>query len=192
MSNLLYQHIQKFASVSEDDFASILAFFEPISAKKKEILLSEGQICRRHFFVVKGCLRLFYVKETGAEQTTQFGIESWWITDNLAFLEQKPSAFSIQAVEQSEVLSISYEAQEKMLAQFPQMERYFRRVFEKSFAAAQLRIKYINEYSREELYFHFANSQPAFLQRIPQYLLASYLGFTPEYLSEIKKKHFGK
>lgn len=192
MSNLLYQHIQKFASVSEDDFASILAFFEPMSAKKKEILLSEGQICRRHFFVVKGCLRLFYVKETGTEQTTQFGIESWWITDNLAFLEQKPSAFSIQAVEQSEVLSISYEAQEKMLAQFPQMERYFRRVFEKSFAAAQLRIKYINEYSREDLYFHFANSQPAFLQRVPQYLLASYLGFTPEYLSEIKKKHFGK
>ena len=192
MSNLLYQHIQKFASVSENDFASILAFFEPISAKKKEILLSEGQICRRHFFVLKGCLRLFYVKETGVEQTTQFGIESWWMTDNLAFLEQKPSAFSIQAVEQSEVLSISYEAQEKMLAQFPQMERYFRRVFEKSFAAAQLRIKYINEYSREDLYFHFANSQPAFLQRVPQYLLASYLGFTPEYLSEIKKKHFGK
>lgn len=192
MSHLLFKHIQKFATVSESDFASILAFFEPISAKKKEILLSEGQVCRRHFFVLKGCLRLFYVKETGAEQTTQFGIESWWMTDNLAFLEQKPSAFSIQAVEQSEVLSISYEAQEKMLAQFPQMERYFRRVFEKSFAAAQLRIKYINEFSREDLYFHFANSQPAFMQRVPQYLLASYLGFTPEYLSEIKKKHFGK
>ncbi|WP_343535021.1 Crp/Fnr family transcriptional regulator [Pedobacter sp.] len=192
MSNLLFKHIQKFAEISESDFANILTFFEPISAKKKEILLSEGQICRKHFFVLKGCLRLFYVKETGVEQTTQFAIESWWMTDNLSFLEQKSSAFSIQAIEQSEILTISYEAQEKMLDQFPQMERYFRRVFEKSFAAAQLRIKYINDYSSEELYFHFANSQPGFMMRIPQYLLASYLGFTPEYLSEIKKKQFGK
>lgn len=192
MSNLLFKHIQKFAEISESDFANILTFFEPISAKKKEILLSEGQICRKHFFVLKGCLRLFYVKETGVEQTTQFAIESWWMTDNLSFLEQKSSAFSIQAIEQSEILTISYEAQEKMLNQFPQMERYFRRVFEKSFAAAQLRIKYINDYSSEELYFHFANSQPGFMMRIPQYLLASYLGFTPEYLSEIKKKQFGK
>jgi len=192
MSNTLFKHIRKFAQISEEDFAKILTFFEPISIKKKEILLNEGQICRKHFFVLKGCLRLFYVKETGTEQTTQFAIESWWMTDNLAFLEQKPSAFSIQAVEPSEILTITYEAQEKMLAQFPQMERYFRRVFEKSFAAAQLRIKYINDYSSEELYLHFANSQPTFLQRIPQYLLASYLGFTPEYLSEIKKKQFGK
>jgi CRP-like cAMP-binding protein len=114
------------------------------------------------------------------------------MTDNLAFLAQGQSSFAIQAIEKSEVLAISYEAQEKMLSQFPQMERYFRKVYEKSFAASQIRIKYINDYSREEIYLYFAKVQSAFLQRVPQYMLASYLGFTPEYLSEIKKKHLGK
>lgn len=192
MSNLLYQHIKKFANVSETEFAEILTFFEVLSVSKKQILLDEGQHCRKHFFVLKGCLRLFFMKDTGVEQTTQFAIESWWMTDNLAFLQQQQSSFAIQAIEKSEVLAISYEAQEKMLNKFPQMERYFRKVYEKAFAASQLRIKYINDYSREEMYLYFAKVQPAFLQRVPQYMLASYLGFTPEYLSEIKKKHLGK
>lgn len=192
MSHLLHLHIKKFVNISEADFSEIITFFEVLSVKKKEMLLNEGQHCRRHFFVLEGCIRLFFVKETGIEQTTQFAIENWWMTDNLAFLQQQPSSFSIQAIEKSEVLSISYEAQEKMLSQFPQMERYFRKVYEKAFAASQLRIKYINDYSREEVYVYFAKVQPAFLQRVPQYMLASYLGFTPEYLSEIKKKHLGK
>lgn len=192
MPHSLHQHIKKFVNVSEADFVGILGFFEVLSVKKKEMLLDEGQHCRRHFFVLKGCLRLFFIKDTGVEQTTQFAIENWWMTDNLAFLAQQPSSFAIQGIEKSEVLAISYEAQEKMLSQFPQMERYFRKVYEKAFAASQLRIKYINDYSREELYHHFAHGQSAFLQRIPQYMLASYLGFTPEYLSEIKKKHLGK
>ena len=189
MSHPFHQHIKKFVNVSEADFVEILTFFDVSSVKKKEMLMNEDQLCRRHFFVLKGCLRLFFIKETGIEQTTQFAIENWWITDNLAFIQQQPSSFAIQAIEQSEVLVISYEAQEKMLNQFPQMERYFRKVYEKAFAASQLRIKYINDYSREEIYLYFAKVQPAFLQRVPQYMLASYLGFTPEYLSEIKKKH---
>ena len=119
MSELLYQHIKKFTNVSEADFAKILTFFDLLSAKKKQMLMNEGQLCRRHFFVLKGCLRLFFIKDTGVEQTTQFALENWWITDNLAFLEQRKSSFAIQAIEHSEVLAISYEAQEKMLNQFP-------------------------------------------------------------------------
>ncbi|MGE6221706.1 Crp/Fnr family transcriptional regulator [Nubsella zeaxanthinifaciens] len=192
MQKLFLQHIRKFTNLSDSEFEEIIEFFELLQVKKKEILLREGQICRKHFFVLNGCLRLFFVKENGIEQTTQFAIENWWITDNFAFLAQQKSDFAIQAVETSTVLSISFDAQEKLLNRFPQMERYFRNVYEKSFAASQMRIKYINDYSREELYHHFALLQPAFLQRIPQYMLASYLGFTPEYLSEIKKKHLGK
>lgn len=192
MSKLLYHHIKKFANVSEADFAKIVTFFEVISAKKKEVLLNEGEICNRNFFVAKGCLRMYFLKETGIEQTTQFAIENWWMTDNIAFLEQQQSSFTIQTIENSEVLAISYNAREEMLAQFPQMEQYFRKVYEKAFASQQLRVKYMNDFSREELYHHFAKEQTPFLQRVPQYMLASYLGFTPEYLSEIKKKNLGK
>lgn len=192
MQELFHQHLKKFADVKDAEFNELIKFFEPIKVKKKEILLAEGQLCRRNFFVLKGCLRMYFIRETGMEQTTQFAIENWWMTDNLAFLQQQSSSFAIQAIEQSEVLVISYEAQEKMLNQFPKMEGYFRKVYEKSFAASQMRIRFINDYSREDIYLYFAKVQPAFLQRVPQYMLASYLGFTPEYLSEIKKKHLGK
>jgi CRP-like cAMP-binding protein len=192
MQNPFLLHIKKFTKINDSEFENLIKYFDFIKVQKKEYLLTEGQLCRRTFFVLKGCLRMFFMKESGIEQTTQFAIENWWITDNLSFLQQQTSSFAIQAIEQTEVLAISYEAQEKMLSEFPQMERYFRKVYEKSFAASQMRIRFINDYSREELYHHFALLQPAFLQRIPQYLLASYLGFTPEYLSEIKKKHLGK
>ena len=106
----------------------------------------------------------------------------------MSFQNQLPGDFYIQAVEQTELLSISYADQQQLLNTFPKMERYFRLVFQKAVAAAQLRSKYQHTYSKEEQFFHFRNKFLAFIQRIPQYLLASYLGFTPEYLSEIRKK----
>jgi hypothetical protein len=78
---------------------------------------------------------------------------------------------------------------DKLLEEHPLMEKYFRCVYQKAYAATQMRLKFLHNYSREELYYHFRDSQPAFLQRVPQYLVASYLGFTPEYLSEIRKKN---
>ncbi len=192
MLESFFHHIKKFTDVDDIELDELIKYFDLIKVKKKERLLIEGQLCRKNFFVLKGCLRMYFIRENGIEQITQFAIENWGITDNLAFLRQQKSTFTIQAIEASEVLAISYDAQEKMLNQFPQMERYFRKVYEKSFAASQMRIKFINDYSREEIYLYFAKVQPAFLQRVPQYMLASYLGFTPEYLSEIKKKHLGK
>ncbi len=132
---------------------------------------------------------MFFVNDKGIEQTTQFAIENWWISDYMAFHHQQNSTFFIQAVEQTDILQLTYSAQETLLKEFPQLERYFRLVYQKAYAASQLRMKYHYDLSKEELYHHFNNSFPEFTQRIPQYLLASYLGFTPEYLSEIRKKN---
>jgi CRP-like cAMP-binding protein len=86
------------------------------------------------------------------------------------------------------VLSLSYNAQERLLQAYPQMERYFRLVHQRAHAAAQFRIRALYGHSRETLYHEFIRLYPAFVQRIPQYLLASYLGFTPEYLSELRRR----
>lgn len=131
---------------------------------------------------------MFFVNEKGVEQTTQFAIENWWMSDYLSFERGQPSDFSIQAVEKTEVLSIDHFSQEALLKDFPFMERYFRLVMQHAYAASQYRIKYLYGLSREELYHHFNRHFPEFVQRVPQYLLASFLGFTPEYLSEIRAK----
>jgi CRP-like cAMP-binding protein len=85
-------------------------------------------------------------------------------------------------------LAITKENEEELLATFPYMEKYFRTIYQRATAAAQRRIRVLYELSREELFLHFNEMYPEFVQRVPQYLLASFLGFTPEYLSKIRKK----
>lgn len=188
MPQPLQQHIEKYIRLTGTEYNAIAAFFKRVTVKKKENLLTEDKICQCNYFVEQGLLRLFFVNNGGVEQTTQFAMENWWLADYTSFSTRKPSAFNIQAVENSTILVLEHAAQEELLKQYPVMERYFRLIHERAHAAAQLRIKMLYDFSREELYHHFNNSYPAFVQRVPQYLLASFLGFTPEYLSEIRAR----
>ena len=188
MSEIFKNHLKKFTEINEEEFSNIFAFFQVKKVRKKENLLFEGQICKYHYFVLGGCLIKFFVNEKGNEQTTEFAIEKWWITDHIAYEHQLPTEFYIQAVENSEILYIDNDSQEKLLTEFPKTERYFRFIYQRAFAAAQMRIKYLHAFSKEEFYNHLIEKHPEFVQRIPQYLIASYLGFTPEYLSEIRSK----
>ncbi|GAA4182027.1 Crp/Fnr family transcriptional regulator [Sphingobacterium ginsenosidimutans] len=181
-------HLEKFIQIDDVTFERISTYFNINSVAKKENMLEEGQICRYHYFVLKGILRKFFVNEKGVEQTTEFAIENWWLTDNMAYENKRVSSFYIQAVENSEVLYISQENQEKLMAEFPLMERYFRFVYQRAYAAAQMRVKYLFSLPKEEFYRDMLRKYPEFVQRVPQYLIASFLGFTPEYLSEIRKK----
>lgn len=188
MSAQLKAHIEKFIRINEADYGKVLSYLTAIEVRKKQNLLVEGKVCTSNYFVQKGCLRLFFINEKGVEQTIQFALENWWLADYTSLTAQKPSGFYIQAVEHSEILALDYSAQEEMLQQFPQMERYFRHIHQRAHAAAQFRIRGLYSFSREALYRQFIEQYPEFVKRIPQYLLASFLGFTPEYLSEIRNK----
>lgn len=188
MLELFKNHIKKFIEINDEEFAEIVGFFKQQPVKKKENLVIEGKVCRYHYFVLKGCLRLFFIKEKGMEQTTEFAIENWWMTDNISYEHRRPSQFYIQAVEDSEVLRIDRDSQEKLVASMPKVERYFRFIYQRAYASSQMRIKYLYDLSKEESFHHLVEHHPDFVQRIPQHLVASYLGFTPEYLSEIRKK----
>ena len=188
MSEIFKAHLKKFIEINDSEFSDIISFFQISNVRKKENLLVEGQICKSHYFVIDGCLRKFFINEKGLEQTTEFAIENWWITDNIAYEHRQVTEFYIQAVETSKILTIDSYSQEKLLIEFPKMERYFRFVYQRAYSASQLRIKYLYSFSKEEFYHHLNKNHPEFVQRIPQYLIASFLGFTPEYLSEIKNK----
>jgi CRP/FNR family transcriptional regulator len=184
----LVTHIRNYVELSDDEAQTLLAFTELVPLKKKAFLFEEGQVCPARYFVEKGCLRLFFVNDKGTEQITQFAIENWWIADYMSFGMQTPSGFYLQAIEPSEVRVFPKRTEDELLKALPQLERYFRIILQRAFAAWQLRFKYHFTFSREEQYHHFNSLHPEFVQRIPQYMLASYLGFTPEYLSEIRKK----
>jgi len=181
-------HIKKYVDLTEEEISIIASYIQPLEVKKKEFLLKEGEVCRYNYFVESGCLRMFYHNDKMVEQTTQFGLETWWLSDYFSFAKQKPSEYFIQAVEKSIVMAIDYRQQDELFSVVPQMERYFRIMMQRALAASQLRVKLIYQLSKEEMYKHFSTSFPQFLQRVPQYMLASYLGLTPEYLSELRKR----
>src|SRR6478609_8574802 len=184
----LIAHIKNYISIDDNEASQLLSYLKISSIVKKELLLKEGEVCRHNYFVEKGCLRMYFVNDKGTEQITQFAIENWWIADYMSFDRQTPSPFYIQAIENAEIIFIDHLRQEELLKEMPKMERYFRLVLQRAYAAHQLRIKFLYDFSKEESYKHFISGFPGFAQRIPQYMLASYLGFTPEYLSEIRKK----
>lgn len=186
MHKALLQHIEKIVTLEPYEIDILDSCLNSSSIKKKELILEEGQICNTLYFIIKGCIRQYIINERGAEQTLQFAIENWWITDYLSFHNHVPSHFFIQAVEKSEVIALEKSTLESILVQIPKLERYFRIVAQKSFGAAQMRIKFLFTMSAEERYHHFNGLHPEFVQRVPQYMLASYLDFSAEFMSKIR------
>jgi len=181
-------HIRKYIELDDASVALLNQYITPLKLKRKEFLLKEGQIGHSIYFVEKGCLRMYFIDNKLNEQITQFALENWWMADHFSFIDNKPSSYFIQTVEKSEVLAIHTSSFETILRELPQMERYFRIVMQRALAASQLRIKYMYEMSKEEFYQLFCDSFPEFVQRVPQYMIASYLGLTPQYVSELRKK----
>jgi CRP/FNR family transcriptional regulator len=188
MYSELLSHINKFIDLSKEDERIIESSLKSITVKKKQLLLEEGQVCRSNYFIVSGCCRLYFIDIKGVEQTIQFGIENWWITDYTSFQMQNASHFYIQAVENSTVIALDYHQQDELFKKIPKLERYFRLILQKAYSASQLRTKYFYSMTSEEMYWFFSKLFPEFVQRVPQYMLASYLGFTPEFLSKIRAK----
>jgi len=181
-------HIRKYVELSEPEVEILEKYVRPMELKRREYLVNEGEICRHNYFVEKGCLRMFYYNDKMVEQTTQFALETWWISDYFSLVQQSLSQYSLQAVERSFVVAVDYSLQDKLFGEVPQLERYFRIMMQRALAASQLRVKLIYQYSKKEMYTQFVNAYPRFFQRVPQYMIASYLGLTPEYLSELRKK----
>jgi len=184
----LIKHIKQYISLDENQVDLILSHISPKTLKNKEYIQEEGEICRNIFFVEKGCLRMFFNNEKGNEQTTYFALENWWLTDYFCFSGQSASQYYIQAVGKTDVITLDRRNYEFLLEHIPCLERYFRIIMERAVAASQERMKLMYSLSKEELFYHFSTYFPEFIQRVPQYMIASFLGLTPEYVSEIRKK----
>jgi CRP/FNR family transcriptional regulator len=188
MQKNIIQHIRKFVDLSESDVEVFNKYIETHHLKKKDFLIHESRVCNHLYFVERGCLRMYFINKKGTEQITQFALDGWWISDYLSFMNYSPSDYYIQTIEESRIVSIDNQNLDKLLIELPVLERYFRIILQKAFAGAQLRSKLLYEMSKEEFYIHFSTSFPEFMRRVPQYMIASYLGLTPEYLSELRKK----
>jgi CRP-like cAMP-binding protein len=185
---LLLKQIKKYIKVEESQEQSVLDYFLLRSFAKKELLLQAGKISRHENFVIEGCLRVFIVDNSGVEHNISFSPESWWAGDLSSFLKTEPASYNIEALETSKVLQISRDSWDDLFLKFPDMEHYFRLMFQNTVIALQSRIVQNISYTAEECYLNFLKNYPQLNLRVSQKHIASYLGITPEFLSMLRRK----
>ena len=155
---------------------------------KGTLLLRAGEICKTGYLVQKGCLKSYVVDSTGKEHIIQFAPEGWAISDLDSIINKKPSAVFIEAIEDSEVVLLTKTAFEKIAKSSKEELIEMNNKLFRNIIAANKRLIALLSATAEERYLEFTDTYPTLVQRLPLKLIASYIGITPEYLSEIRRK----
>lgn len=192
MHEKLINNIQEIVSLKSNEIQLIESAFHQKTLAKKEFLLRKDEPSNHMRFIAEGCLKLFSIDETGKEHILQFGISGWWMNDLYAYLTQQPATFFIQAITQSTVLQIHRDQLNRLFDEIHMMDRFFRIKTQTGYVSLQERTINSMSQTAEELYYDFIANYREMEQQIPQYMIASYLGITPEHLSSIRKNAIRK
>lgn len=187
-----FKNIQSKVQFEETEFELFESFFETIDIKKKHILIEEGKRNDKLYFIKKGLLYSYKTLENGNTQVIQFASENHWISDLSSFFNSTMALFTIQALEDCELLCLEKEKFDQACAKIPKIERLFRLTFQGAYANTLQRLSDIYSEDAQSKYQEFINKYPSLIQRVPQYLIASYLGILPSSLSRIRNKKITK
>jgi CRP-like cAMP-binding protein len=188
MHAVLIQEFKKHISLTTEEEELITASFRYKKVRRNQLLVQPPDIAIYEHYVISGCLVQYYLDDNGTQHTLLFAPEGWWTTDLPSFLTGQASRYHIEALEDSELLIISKEALDKLLKEVPSLNSYFRILYQNAVIAQEERLLNVLSTKVEERYLRFLNKYPQLQNRLPQYLIASYLGVTPEFFSRIKSR----
>jgi CRP-like cAMP-binding protein len=188
MFELLHEKFNATISVNEDELDYCKTLFLPKKLRKRQFLLQEGDVCKYQAFVEKGLLRLYRIDEKGTEHILQFALEGWWAADLSSYVTGETSVFNIEALEDSELLLLSKPSWDTLMQQIPKFEHYFRIILQNHLVATQKRLIQSHTETAEEKYLKFVQAYPACIQRIPQHMIAAYIGVSRETLSRLRNR----
>ena len=185
MTHPLRQHIEEIIKLTDEEFEFILSHFEQTKKRKHQYIVQEGEIVNREYWILKGCLKSYFIDDNGKEHILQFGMENWWITDYESFVKQTKAKTSIDCIEDSELLYITSENREKLTASMHKMERFWAKKSKFGRIALQNRVLSLLQNSAKERYNLLLEQYPKLFQRVPKKMIASYLGVSRETLSRL-------
>lgn len=184
---LLYQNLNKYTPINEEDFRFIERSLLKHHVKKKRIILRQGEVNRYLYFVLKGALRSYTIDKLGNEHIIQFAFEDYWVADLSSFITQAPGEIFIETIEDIEVLLLPYHELDILLDKIPALEKYFRHLYQRAYVGLQKRVNTRDSTTAKERYKELITMQPEIAKRIPLLYIASYLGITPESLSRVRR-----
>ncbi|WP_053977722.1 Crp/Fnr family transcriptional regulator [Mangrovimonas xylaniphaga] len=184
----LLAYIQKHVTLTPEEERYLAEHITIRRYLKGQYALQQGDVCKHSSFILKGCTRMFYVDDEGQEHIIMLCVEDWWSSDIGSFISQEPAQFNIQCLEDTAFAQFHVDTIEEVYAAVPKLERFFRKILERGLAASQKRIIRNFSMTAKERYLYFKETYPMIEQRIPQYMIASYLGITKEFLSKIKRQ----
>ena len=186
-SNFRQYLIQKFG-LSESDIPLVISSVKTREVKKGTFLLRPGEICRHTFFVEKGLLRLFSLDENGREHILQFASENWLVTDRDSVYFNEPSKFYIEAIENAVLIPMDADLFGKIAALNPDFRKKNENLLHNHIRQLNDRINLLLSASARTRYMEFIRLYPDLQLRVSQWMVASYLGITPESLSRVRKE----
>lgn len=188
MYEIFFQKFNEKVNLSKEEEELIKQHLTPKKLRKKQYLLQEGDVCKHIAFVEMGTLKAYVVDDAGTESIVQFALEGWIISDLYSFLTAEPATYNIDALEDAELVLISKSAHEQLLQNLPKYETYIRLQITGAYIALQRRLTSIISQSLEDRYKDFLAIYSNIAQRVPQHMIASYMGLTPETLSRVRSR----
>jgi CRP-like cAMP-binding protein len=185
---VLRAYLQARASFTTEELNFIKTMFVPESLVARAFLQRAGAVAKYSAFVAEGCLRKYVIDAGGKEHIVQFAPETWWLADSASLTNGTPSQYFIDAVEDSELLLLDPPSHEALVERVPGYSTAFRKGLQRHAAARDARIVSSLSASAEERYMDFLKTYPSIATRVPQRMLASYLGVSPETISRIRRK----
>lgn len=184
----LFRNMERYVVLHEHEKERIAAIAAPVKIRRRQYIDQPGFVSRYRNYIVSGSFRSFFLDNEGKEHTVQIALDDWFVSDFYSYITQTPATLFVEALEDAEILRMAYDDIEPLCRELHVLSEYFRVTTEKAFAFSRNRALSGLSKTAEERFLELQQMYPTMVQRVPQKVIASYLGMTPEFLSKIRKK----
>ncbi len=184
----LFRNMERYVALNQQEKECIAAIAHPKKIRRRQYIDQPGFISNYRNYIIRGSFRSFFIDSEGKEHTVQIALDDWFVSDFYSYITQTPATLFVEALEDSLILQMAYDDIEPLCRKLHVLSEYFRVTTEKAFAYSRNRALSGLSKTAEERFLELQRLYPAMIQRVPQKVIASYLGMTPEFLSKIRKK----